>query len=72
MVITTEIARNICTRNNPQALTSLLTKAQLTECYVALYGIQPRQSYNTYDLSWACWQFVQDEIRTADLCKLLH
>lgn len=72
MNITKDIAHNICARNNPQALTRWLTKSQLNECYVALYGIQPKTSYNAYDLAWACWNFVQDEIRTADLCKILR
>lgn len=69
--ITADIARRICQRNDVPTMLANMSRKQLYDMFVALYEVEP-QRYDKVNMAYACWNFVQDELRTADLCKHLH
>ena len=71
MKFTAESVRELVRNNTPEELSSRLTANELRLCFKTLYGIEARPSINKVDLAYKCRDFVSDEIRTADLCKLL-
>lgn len=70
--MTNETARNLCTKNSPDTLATYLSRQQLVECFRALYDIEPRKTISKLDLAYSCQSYIEDEIRTADLCKILY
>lgn len=67
-----EYAMQLCANNTPIELAHNLKKSQLEDCFKALYGIEPVGHQKTKNnLAYACWNFVADMNRTADLFKNL-
>lgn len=61
----------ICDNMSAEELSVNYSKAQLTAMYTCLYGIPLCGNKSKLDIAYSIWQFVADEKRTADLCKLL-
>lgn len=70
--MTVDTVKAICNKNTPDTMASYMTKGQLVQAYELLFGIPVHKNAKSIDLAWSCWQYVQDEIRTADLCKILR
>lgn len=55
-----------------EEMTSKYTKNQLKSFYKVLFGIEPRSVSNKTDLAYKCWNYIADDKRTKDLCKILR
>lgn len=47
------------------------SKKVLQKMYKDLYGIEPRHNSSKDELTYKLFEFVQSQIRTDDLCKIL-
>ena len=62
----------VCLSNlSIEEMTSRYTKSQLQSFYKILFDIAPASSANKDRLAYALWNFIEDEKRTKDLCKIL-
>lgn len=48
------------------------SKSELINFYKSLFGIESRCSFTKSDLAYHCWNYIADDKRTRDLCKILR
>lgn len=68
--MTKEDIINVCSKTSYEDLAHTYKKSELTQMYKCLYGITPQSRKTSKELAYSIWSFVQDHIRTLDLCKI--
>lgn len=62
----------MCENKSPEEIAQAYKKSILVQMYRCLFTIEPNKRDTAIDLAYRIWEFIQDEKRTADLCKLLR
>lgn len=70
--MTKGIVKYACEGLSPEQIAQLYKKSVLVEMYICLYTIEPNKRKTALDLAYSIRNFLNDEERTADLCKLLR
>ena len=69
--MTKGIVQYACDGLSPEQISQLYKRSVLVEMYICLYTIEPPKRNTVLDIAYSIWNFLRDEERTADLCKLL-